>query len=212
MPVAFGSHTISSTSPNSRRTSSRAVNPRLSPMTRAPEMIDVPTKSPATASATWLFRRRKFRTPIRRRMRRRNPSARRAPTTTRTATTYGRRSATSRPRASVRLDLPVPHAHDAVRVAAHLGVVRDDDERLPARLVQAAEEGDDLRGRLAVEVAGRLVREHDARLVDERAGDRGALLLPAGHLHRLLVRLAGEADRRERGERALARPLRVLSQ
>ena len=42
----------------------------------------------------------------------------------------------------------------------------------------------DLLGVLAVEIAGRLVRPHDRRVVDERARDRHALALAAGELVR----------------------------
>ena len=51
---------------------------------------------------------------------------------------------------------------------------------------------------------GRLVGEDEARRVDERAGDRDALLLPAGELHRPVMRAVGEADAPERLPRLLA--------
>src|SRR3712207_8863865 len=44
-----------------------------------------------------------------------------------------------------------------------------------------------LGARAGVEVAGRLVGEHDGRLGDERAGDGDALLLAARHLGRPVV-------------------------
>ena len=40
---------------------------------------------------------------------------------------------------------------------------------------------EDLLSGMTVEVAGRLVRQHDRRLPDKRAGDRDPLALPAGH-------------------------------
>ena len=57
---------------------------------------------------------------------------------------------------------------------------------------------------LRVEVAGRLVREHEARAVHERARDRDALALAARELRRQVPRASREADALERRERALA--------
>ena len=45
-----------------------------------------------------------------------------------------------------------------------------------------------------VQVARRLVGQDDRRIVGERAGDRDALLLPAGQLRRIVVRAIGQAD------------------
>jgi hypothetical protein len=46
-----------------------------------------------------------------------------------------------------------------------------------------------------VQVAGRLVRQQHARAVDQRAGDRDALLLAAGEPRRGLVRVLGDRER-----------------
>jgi len=54
--------------------------------------------------------------------------------------------------------------------------VRDNDQRL-TRVVQEIEEPQHFKRRRAVEVAGRLVRQHDEGLINERAGDRGSLTL-----------------------------------
>ena len=62
----------------------------------------------------------------------------------------------------------------------------------------------DLLGGLRVEVAGRLVGEHELGLVDQRAGDRDALLLAARELARLVVLAAGQPDDRA-GTRAPSR-------
>ena len=56
----------------------------------------------------------------------------------------------------------------------------------PARW-SASNVDEDVRGRLAVEVAGGLVGEHQVGVVDERAGDGHALLLAAGELGRRWV-------------------------
>ena len=57
-----------------------------------------------------------------------------------------------------------------------------------------------------VEVAGRLVGEHDRRSPEQRAGDRHALALAARQLRRGVVEPVPEADALER----LARPLAPL--
>jgi hypothetical protein len=46
----------------------------------------------------------------------------------------------------------------------------------------------------AVERAGRLVGQHQLRIVDQRAGDGHALLLAAGKLRRMVVHALGQAD------------------
>ena len=48
-----------------------------------------------------------------------------------------------------------------------------------------------------VEVPGGLVGDDDPRVVDERAGDRGPLLLAARELRRELAACAGQADEGE---------------
>ena len=53
----------------------------------------------------------------------------------------------------------------------YTSVMRDDDERLPVLAVGVFQQLHDLLRVLAVKVAGRLVRQHDGRRVDERAAD-----------------------------------------
>ena len=50
---------------------------------------------------------------------------------------------------------------------------------------------------LRVEVPGRLVGEQDRRVVDQRARDRDALLLPARQLVRMVVGAVAEPDQLE---------------
>ena len=83
--------------------------------------------------------------------------------------------------------------------------MRRDDHRRAVLGRHAGEQVDDLAARLRVEVAGRLVGEHDARLDRERARDRDALLLAA----REVRREDGSRARRGRPRRAgRARDLR----
>ena len=73
------------------------------------------------------------------------------------------------------------------------GVVGDDQQRLPRR-AQAVEQAEHVQGRGAVEVAGRLVGEHDERLVAERARDRDPLALAAGERRRQMPGAVAEPD------------------
>jgi len=52
----------------------------------------------------------------------------------------------------------------------------------------------------------RLVAQQQARLADQRARDRDALLLAAGQLPRHEVRAVGDADALQRRERSFAAP------
>ena len=62
---------------------------------------------------------------------------------------------------------------------------------------------------LRIERARRLVEEQDARIRRHRARDRDPLLLPAGELARVGLRLVGEADPVEQLQRARARARRA---
>src|SRR3954452_15312763 len=61
-------------------------------------------------------------------------------------------------------------------------VVRDHHHGRAVFLVQLFEDAHDLVAHGGVEIAGRLVGEHDARLSDDGARDGNALLLSAGEL------------------------------
>src|SRR5699024_6585276 len=58
----------------------------------------------------------------------------------------------------------------------------------------AAQEVQHLRARGGVQVAGRLVREDDLRLADERAGAGDALLLAPGELRRVVLETVAQPD------------------
>ena len=66
---------------------------------------------------------------------------------------------------------------DHVGVHQHREAVRNDDER--AAFGDAQQIGVDDRLAFGVERAGRLVEDQDARIADQRAGDRQALALTA---------------------------------
>ena len=79
-------------------------------------------------------------------------------------------------------DQPVGEVEDAVGDRRGSRLVGDHHDRLAELLDGVPEQLEDLAARLRVEVARRLVREHDGRLRDERPRDRDALLLAAREL------------------------------
>jgi hypothetical protein len=77
---------------------------------------------------------------------------------------------------------PVPDGHGPGDLVGHGGIVGDDEHghaQLGVSRLQAAEH---IAGRGTVQLAGRLVGQQQERGVGQRGGDRGALLLAAGHL------------------------------
>ena len=101
-------------------------------------------------------------------------------------------------------DAPVADVDAAVAPGRELLVVRDDDQRDALLAVQAEEDVLDDRAGGGVEVAGRLVREDDPRVVHERAGDDRPLLLPSREVHGGVLRLVGELELLERREATAA--------
>ena len=104
-------------------------------------------------------------------------------------------------------DLAVAERDDAPGELRDVGLVRDEDDGLPL-VVQGLEDRHDLLRRPRVEVARRLVREEDRRLVHEAPRDRDPLLLAARELGRRVVPAVREADALEAPQRPRAR-LRV---
>ena len=82
--------------------------------------------------------------------------------------------------------------------------MRRDDHRRAVLGGKPGEQVDHVGPGLRVEVAGRLVGEHDPGLDDERTRDRDALLLAAGELARQVTGAVGEPDLGEQRLRALA--------
>jgi hypothetical protein len=104
----------------------------------------------------------------------------------------------------------VGEGDDAVGDPAELALVGDEHDGL-AVARERAEEVEHRAGGARVEVAGGLVGDDDRRVVGERAGDRGALLLAARERRRQLVGLIGDADAVEQLEGACASAVGRLS-
>ena len=75
--------------------------------------------------------------------------------------------------------------------------MRDHDEG-DALLIELLKNPHDFNARLAVEIAGRFVRQQKRRPVHERARNGDALLLAAGKLVRMMAGALTEADQFER--------------
>ena len=75
--------------------------------------------------------------------------------------------------------------------------MRDVDERDPDLVLDPLQLQLHVLAELEVERAERLVEQEHARMVDERAPERDALLLAAGELLRLALREPGEPDELE---------------
>src|SRR5690606_37444687 len=94
----------------------------------------------------------------------------------------------------VALDAAVLHMDGSRHARREVGAVRDDDEGRAETIVEIEEQPVDRVTRVAVEVARRLVCEDDARLHDEGAGERDALLLAAAQLARAVRHAVTETD------------------
>jgi hypothetical protein len=90
--------------------------------------------------------------------------------------------------------LAVDDVEDAVAGAGEIGVVGDDDEGFAAFVGEIEEEGHDFGAVFGVEVAGGFVGEEDIGIVDEGAGDGGALLFAAGEFVGEVLEAVAEAD------------------
>ena len=87
--------------------------------------------------------------------------------------------------------------HHPVHLGGEALVVGRDQRGAAFAADQAEEFGEHRVGGRFVEVAGRLVGEHQRRAVGERAGDRDALLLAARQLGRAMVEPLRQAERAE---------------
>ena len=96
----------------------------------------------------------------------------------------------------------VAQRDDAVRMRGQRGVVRHHHQRRAFPPVEFQQQFEHLLAGLAIQIAGRLIGQQNRRLRDERAGQRHALLLAAGKLHRIVVQAVRQADAREQFPRA----------
>ena len=109
--------------------------------------------------------------------------------------------------------LALPHADGAAAEQQRLGRLgRRVDEDRAGGLEDARQFGAQFLAQLVVEIGERLVEQHQVGALDQRARDRGALLLAAGQLQRRAVQirlelqqLRGLLDARSRSRRAACR-------
>ena len=92
-------------------------------------------------------------------------------------------------------DPPVPDINPLPGVAGDVRLVSDHDQGDLFLLIELREDVHDLRARLGVQVSGRLVRQDQGGIVQQRPGDGDPLLLAAGKLVGLVVRPALQPDR-----------------
>ena len=101
-------------------------------------------------------------------------------------------------------DQAVAHRHHAIGIGGDVRRMGHDDDGDAALAIELHQRFHDLMRGARIEIAGRLVRQQQARIVDQRAGDRDALLLPAGQLRRACC-ARGRRDRAIPVTRARAR-------
>ena len=99
----------------------------------------------------------------------------------------------------------VAKANGALGKGRNFGVVRDEDKRSSSIAIQFEHDLYDRAARLGIEIAGRLIGEKNLGTVDERAGQRDALLFPAGKLRRIMIDAFGQANAPEQIQAELAR-------
>src|SRR5579884_2880385 len=92
---------------------------------------------------------------------------------------------------NVFLQAAVAKMNVAAGVRGDIGLVRDHDHGDARFTVKPLEDGHDFDAGARVERARGLIGENDPRLVDQRARDRHALLLPTGKLARMMLFAAG---------------------
>ena len=106
-------------------------------------------------------------------------------------------STSSRHLRSGGVDAAVTEADRPAHLRGDVGLVGDEDDGA-ARGVEVVQEGEDVRGRGRVEVAGGLVGQEERGLGHECPGDGDALLLAARELARLVLGTIGQAHLLER--------------
>ncbi len=79
-------------------------------------------------------------------------------------------------------------------VSRRFGIVSDHHDGLAEVFIELAQKRKNGFGAFRIEIAGRLIGEHDFRFADDGARERDALLLAAGKLRRLVIQAALEAQ------------------
>ena len=93
-------------------------------------------------------------------------------------------------------NLAIAHLDDALRIRRDLGVMGDDNHRVPRR-VQLGEDAHHLFAAVGVEGAGGFVGEDHFAAVHQGAGDTHPLLLATGELAGAMGGVTGQAEPRE---------------
>src|SRR5882762_8810312 len=94
-------------------------------------------------------------------------------------------------------NLSVAEYHHAFRKLCDVMLVRHHHDR-QSLVVQILKNLHDLHRSPAVKIARRLIGQQNRRPVHQRARHRHTLLLPAGHLRRVMLRPVGKSDHRQR--------------
>src|SRR4051812_43932875 len=89
-------------------------------------------------------------------------------------------------------NLTIAHANDAFGPGSDVVFVRYHDDRLACD-VEPNEHLHDLVAGFRIEIASRLVRENDVRIIDQSTGDGDALLLATRQLHRAMIQAIAES-------------------
>ena len=103
----------------------------------------------------------------------------------------------------VRYHLAVPHGDDAIGIGRDIGFMGDDDNGNATLAIERLQRLHDLMRVPGIEIAGRLVRKQQDRIVDQGARDGDALLLAAGQLPGRVALPVGQAEQLERRPRPL---------
>ena len=93
--------------------------------------------------------------------------------------------------------MTVTHLDDPLTGRGCLGIVRNHYDCLIESVVQFAKHVQDDFGIFRIEIASRLVREHDGGPINDCPGQRDTLLLAAGKLERLVMHLVLETQHAE---------------
>ena len=101
---------------------------------------------------------------------------------------------------------PILHMNDAVRLGRKLVIMSHDDEGRPARAVQLTQQCEKRITSMRIEVAGRLIGQHQVRPLHQGPRDGDPLLLAAGQFARLVVQALAQPHLFQKLRASPARP------